>query len=109
MFAEHIGAAGIFVAAYMIAAVVVGTAAVCFFCMRERRSQKRIERAAEAAAMARETKNSSAAVRRATSGAGAPSVVEDSVPLMMSRPPRDPSPYHGRDRNPFSETSNTLS
>ncbi|KAK3318245.1 hypothetical protein B0H66DRAFT_532751 [Apodospora peruviana] len=55
---NSLGVAGTIIAIFFATAVALSVFGVCFLCCRERRVQKRLERAAEAANIAREAKNS---------------------------------------------------
>ncbi|KAK3398458.1 hypothetical protein B0T20DRAFT_208872 [Sordaria brevicollis] len=50
--------AGIVMAIYFAATIALSICGLCFFCCRERRTQKKLERAAEAAKIAKEAKTS---------------------------------------------------
>ncbi|KAM7203856.1 hypothetical protein V8F20_003862 [Naviculisporaceae sp. PSN 640] len=54
---SSLGTAGTIIAIFFATAIAFAVFGVCFMCCRERREQKRLERQAEAASIAREAKN----------------------------------------------------
>ncbi|KAK0621631.1 hypothetical protein B0T17DRAFT_618057 [Bombardia bombarda] len=77
--------AGIIIAIVFAVAVVVSVFSICFLCCREKRSQKRLERAEEAAKIVHDAKNAAVvAAKRPVAGARAAADADamDGQPLM---------------------------
>ncbi|KAH8889623.1 hypothetical protein GQ53DRAFT_747837 [Thozetella sp. PMI_491] len=106
MYAQNkLDTGGIVVAIIMATAVALSTVGVCFCCCRERSTQRRLAKAAEAAAIAREAKNSAmVANKRPAAGARIPTNdLAAGQPLM----PESGADSHGGP-NPFADTHPAL-
>lgn len=98
-----LGLDGIIISAVFAGAIAVSIIAICFMCCRERSEHRRIERAAEAARIAKEAKTqATVAGKRAgqsvTGGVSGPAV--EGQPLMSQGAPPSPGLQGG---NPFSD------
>ncbi|GAB1318616.1 Extracellular membrane protein CFEM domain-containing protein [Madurella fahalii] len=86
---SSLGVAGVIIAIVFAAAVVISVFSICFFCCRERNEHRRIEKAAEAARIAKEAKTqATVAAKRpgaAVTAAHSAPVVEGQ-PLMYQQP-----------------------
>jgi len=80
MYEQGMGLAGIIIAIVLGSAVGISVASICFFCIKEKRVQKKLVRAAEAAKMAMEAKTSARAARANMDANDA----ADGQPLMAS-------------------------
>jgi hypothetical protein len=83
---------GTIIAIIMASAVLGSVISVCFCCCRERRTHKRIERAAEAAKIAKEAKTQAVVAAKrpgtaVTGTANAPQAAAEGQPLMYSHAP----------------------
>lgn len=123
---------GIIIMIVFASAIVVATASICFFCCRERRSQNRLIRAAEAAKIAQEAKTQAMVDSKKQSsrglGGASPGDGMDRQPLMGQHAGEDlpalpsmpqsygggyqqgaPSDYGGsHTQNPFVDSSHPL-
>ncbi|KAK4130649.1 hypothetical protein BT67DRAFT_212056 [Trichocladium antarcticum] len=93
---SSLGIAGIIIAVIFATAIAVSIGAICFMCCRERREHGRIERAAEAARIAKEAKTgATVAAKRpghnVTAAAAPPSV--EGQPLMYQTGPSSPGAH----------------
>ena len=96
MYAQNsLNISGIIVAIVMATAIVLSVFGICFFCCRERRTQNRLAKAAEAAAIAREAKAAAmVANKRPELGARVPSDTRlAQQPLMGEAEPAGPNPF----------------
>ncbi|KAK0718060.1 hypothetical protein B0T26DRAFT_645974 [Lasiosphaeria miniovina] len=102
-----LGLAGIIIAIIFAVAVAASVFGVCFLCCKERRVQKRLERAADEARIVKEAKTSAMVARKKSFGAGgsaeAAAAAEDGLdrqPLMAAAsdlPPLPPMPQQYTD------------
>ncbi|KAK4146573.1 uncharacterized protein C8A04DRAFT_9595 [Dichotomopilus funicola] len=104
---SSLGLDGIIISAIFAGAIAVSIIAICFMCCRERSEHRRIERAAEAARIAKEAKTqATVAGKRAgqsvTGGVSGPAV--EGQPLMSQGVPHGGPPSPGlQGGNPFSD------
>jgi hypothetical protein len=79
---SSLGLAGTIIAIFFAAAVAVSVFTVCFLCCRERKSQRRLMRAAEAAKIAQEAKTQAMLSAKRNAATVADDVALDRQPLM---------------------------
>lgn len=96
---SSLGLAGTIIAIFFAAAVAVSVFTVCFLCCRERKSQRRLMRAAEAAKIAQEAKTQAMLSAKRNAASVADDVALDRQPLMGQQQqhqlPPMPSQYAG--------------
>lgn len=93
---SSLGIAGTIIAVAFAIVIAVSIGSICFLCCRERRAHGRMERAAEAARIAKEAKTSATAAAKrpghsVTAAAGGPAV--EGQPLMYQTGPPSPQAH----------------
>lgn len=119
---SSLGLAGTIIAIFFAAAVAVSVFTVCFLCCRERKSQRRLMRAAEAAKIAQEAKTQAMLSAKRNAASVADDVALDRQPLMGQQQqggghqlPPMPSQYAGAtgygggaQGNPFADDGHAM-
>ncbi|KAK1831816.1 hypothetical protein QBC39DRAFT_371491 [Podospora conica] len=89
---SSLGLAGTIIAIFFAVAVAVAVFTVCFLCCRERKSQRRLMRAAEASKIAQEAKTAAMLSAKRNAASVADDVALDREPLMSSSRDLPPMP-----------------